>query len=101
MWLIGLFIIFSCDDLCWLVVGVVVVIEVGDMVFFVGFLGVFGGVIVSGSVVWVGMVVVVIVLCGYVVIYLVVCNLVFNGFLVFGVFWGVFGLVIGVVNGLL
>lgn len=75
--------------------------EVGDTASPVGSSGASGGAIASGSVARVGTATAVTALCGYAVIYLAARNLAPNGFSVFGVFWGAFGLVTGAANGLL
>lgn len=59
------------------------------------------GPITRGSVARVGIATAVTGLCGYAVIYLAARNLAPNGFSVFGVFWGAFGLVAGAAFGLL
>ncbi|WP_079067203.1 hypothetical protein [Mycobacterium tuberculosis] len=82
-------------------VGAAAVTEVGDTASPVGSSGASGGAIASGSVARVGTATAVTALCGYAVIYLAARNLAPNGFSVFGVFWGAFGLVTGAANGLL
>jgi O-antigen/teichoic acid export membrane protein len=59
------------------------------------------GPITRGSVARVGTATVLTALCGYAVLYLAARNLEPEGFSVFGVFWGAFGLVTGAANGLL
>ncbi|MCV6965544.1 hypothetical protein BST27_20050 [Mycobacterium intermedium] len=59
------------------------------------------GAVTRGSVARVGTATAITALCGYAVIYLAARNLAPNGFSVFGVFWGAFGLVTGAANGLL
>jgi O-antigen/teichoic acid export membrane protein len=59
------------------------------------------GPVTRGSVARVGTATVLTALCGYAVLYLAARNLEPEGFSVFGVFWGAFGLVTGAANGLL
>ncbi len=59
------------------------------------------GPVARGSVARVGTATALTALCGYAVIYLAARDLAPNGFSIFGVFWGAFGLVTGAANGLL
>lgn len=59
------------------------------------------GPVTRGSVARVGVATAVTALCGYAVLYLAARGLAPDGFSVFGVFWGAFGLVTGAANGLL
>ncbi|MGV9799067.1 hypothetical protein ACWDTP_13535 [Mycobacterium sp. NPDC003449] len=59
------------------------------------------GPVTRGSVARVGAATAVTAICGYAVLYLAARNLEPEGFSIFGVFWGAFGLVTGAANGLL
>lgn len=67
----------------------------------IGATGASQGPIARGSVARVGTATALTALCGYAVIYLAARDLAPDGFSVFGVFWGAFGLVTGAANGLL
>lgn len=60
-----------------------------------------GGAVTRSSVARVGVATAITAICGYAVLYLAARDLEPEGFSVFGVFWGAFGLVTGAANGLL